>query len=201
MKSMTPIHEIPANTLGKSVRVKWGAWAIEIFFCLFLLSPMSLNLAHAAAKIQSYTQKGAEKAMEGDEENAGVFSTKYYTVRLPDDWKALSEPAENQGLNVAVFSQKSGNTMVTLMAAANHGESAKTIAGLFAEQFKSGRAPVEKNGQYTFNFLSQNKQRQAWISCEGDSFMLAIIYGNRSEAMDFIRKNISSKNYPGLLPR
>lgn len=200
-------HEVREEIPCASLAWRRMALARKAIFCLLML--LVACLAHAggdcvlaAAKAGDDAQKSAEKVDRQETvEKPGVFNTKYYTASLPDDWKALSEPAENQGLNVAVFSQKGGNTMITLMAAANHGESAKTIAEIFAEQFKSTRSPVEKNGQYTFKFLSQNKQRQAWIACDGDSFMLSIIYGNRSEGMDFIRKNIRSRDYPGLLPR
>lgn len=168
------------------------------YLAIIMLLLLAGNPCLAADAAENSPQPSADTRQEA---NAGFFETRYYSVTLPDNWKVLTPPSENQGLTVGVFARKNGNTIISMMAGPNSGESAKSIADLFAEQFKASRAPVEKNGRYTFNFSSQNMQRLAWISCDGDMFMLVTIYGNRNEAMNFLRKNVTSKDYPGLLPQ
>ncbi|WP_165177985.1 hypothetical protein [Desulfovibrio sp. ZJ369] len=133
---------------------------------------------------------------------AEEITTRYFTVNVPDDWKAVMPPSENQGMSTAIFVKASGALSVTLFAGPNSGADAKSIASMFAEQFKSEKPPVEKNGQYTFTFMQQNVSAQVWVATEGDAFLVTSIAGSpRKEGLEFVKKNVKSANYAGMLPK
>lgn len=129
------------------------------------------------------------------------LNCKYYTVSVPDDWKTLMPPTQNQGMTSAIFEQAAGSAVVTMVIGPRGVDDAKTIAGLFAEQFKAEKPPVEKNGQFTFSFSRQGMLCQAWVATEGDVFMLTSIWGNSNEAQAFIRQHVKSSDYAKLLPK
>ncbi|WP_165071896.1 hypothetical protein [Desulfovibrio sp. ZJ200] len=132
---------------------------------------------------------------------AEEVTTQYFTVNVPDDWKAVP-PSENQGVSTAIFAKASGALSVTLVAGPNGGVDAKSIAGMFAEQFKSEKPPVEKNGQYTFTFMQQNISARVWVATEGDAFLVTSIAGSpRKEGLEFVKKNVKSASYAGMLPK
>lgn len=130
-----------------------------------------------------------------------VLTCRYYTVSLPDDWKALMPPTENQGMTRAIFAKAAGSSVVTMVVAPRGVADAKTIAGMFAEQFKADKPPVEKNGQYTFTFTRQGIPSQAWVATDGDVFMVTTITGNRKEAQTFLKERVKSAEYGKLLLR
>ena len=123
---------------------------------------------------------------------AEELSTKYFTVNMPDDWKVIMPPTENQGITSAVFAKNTSGVSVTMVVGPSSGADAKTIAGMFATQFKAEKPPVEKNGQYTFNFTQQEVPCQAWVAVQGDVFMVSSLAGNQKEALNFIKKNVKS---------
>ena len=83
---------------------------------------------------------------------ADDVSTKYITVDLPDNWKAVMPPTENQGVTTVIFTNAAGNSTVNFVTGPNGGADLKTVAETFASQFKSLKPPVEKGGQFTFAF-------------------------------------------------
>lgn len=132
---------------------------------------------------------------------AEELSTKYFTVTMPDDWKVIMPPTENQGITSAVFAKNTSGVSVTMVVGPSSGADAKTIAGMFAAQFKAEKPPVEKNGQYTFNFTQQQVPCRAWVAVQGDVFMVGSLAGNQKEALNFIKKNVRSADYAKLLPQ
>ncbi|WP_241159342.1 MULTISPECIES: hypothetical protein [unclassified Desulfovibrio] len=133
--------------------------------------------------------------------NPGELSCKYYTVTMPDDWKAVMAPTENQGMTSAIFARTAGSAVVTMVVGPCGVADGKMIAGMFAEQFKAEKPPVEKNGQYTFSFTQQGMPCQAWVSTEGDVFMVTTVTGNRKEAQAFLKQHVKSADYAKLLPQ
>jgi len=75
---------------------------------------------------------------------ADEVSTKYISVDLPDNWKAVMPPTENQGVTTVIFSNAAGNSTVNFVTGPNGGADLKTVAETFATQFKSPKPPVEK---------------------------------------------------------
>ena len=153
--------------------------------------------AAAAAKTTDKAPLAAEAAPKGPEQ----LTCKYYTVTMPDDWKAIMAPTENQGMTSAIFARTAGNAVVTMVVGPRGVADGKTIAGMFAEQFKAEKPPVEKNGQYTFSFTQQGMPCQAWVGTEGDVFMVTTVTGNRKDAQAFIRQSVKSADFPKLLPQ
>jgi len=92
---------------------------------------------------------------------ADEVSTKYISVDLPDNWKAVMAPTENQGTTTVIFSNASGSSTVGFVTGPNGGADTKTVAEMFANQFKALKPPVEKNGQYTFAFTQQQTPCQS----------------------------------------
>lgn len=132
---------------------------------------------------------------------AEELNTKYFTVNMPDDWKVIMPPTENQGITSAVLAKNTNSVSVTMVVGPSSGADAKTIADMFATQFKAEKPPVEKNGQYIFNFTQQQVPCQAWVAVQGDVFMVSLLAENKKEALDFIRKNVKSADYAKLLPQ
>lgn len=155
--------------------------------------------AAPAAKTPEKAPEAAEAvpAPKGPEQ----LACKYYTVTMPDDWKAIMAPTENQGMTSAIFARTAGSAVVTMVVGPRGVADGKTIAGMFAEQFKAEKPPVEKNGQYTFSFTQQGMPCQAWVGTEGDVFMVTTVTGNRKDAQAFLKKYVASADYPKLLPQ
>lgn len=132
---------------------------------------------------------------------AEELSTRYFTANLPEDWKAVMPPTENQGLTSAIFAKTTGGVSVTIVVGPSSGADAKTIAEMFASQFKAEKPPVEKNGQYVFTFTQQNVPCQAWVASQGNVFMVTSLAGDHKEALAFLKKNVKSADFPDLLPK
>lgn len=132
---------------------------------------------------------------------ADEVSTKYISVDLPDNWKAVMAPTENQGTTTVIFSNASGNSTVGFVTGPNGGADTKTVAEMFANQFKAPKPPVEKNGQYTFAFTQQQTPCQSWVAASGDIFMVTTITGDRKLGLAFIKKYVKSAEYASLLPK
>lgn len=133
--------------------------------------------------------------------NPGELGCKYYTVSMPDDWKAVMAPTENQGMTSAIFARSAGGAEVMMVVGPRGVADAKMIAGMFAEQFKAEKPPVEKNGQFTFSFTQQGMPCYAWVATEGDVFMVTTVSGNRKEAQAFLKQHVKSADYARLLPQ
>lgn len=161
--------------------------------------------------IQAGTASLAQEATQGTAEapsaNAtipvtpGEYKCKYYSVKLDEGWKAIVAPEEVSGNVNAIFATDSGSTLVTMVAGPSGGEDAKTVATMFAEQFKATGQPVLKNGQYTFQFPIQNSVASAWVTVYDGVFMMAYIAGSTRQGLKFIKDCIHSEGYPGLLPQ
>lgn len=175
--------------------------AIGLALCLAApaLAAEKADDAAAAAKTTDKAPEATETAPtpKGPEQ----LNCKYYTVTMPDDWKAIMAPTENQGMTSAIFARTAGSAVVTMVVGPRGVADGKTIAGMFAEQFKAEKPPVEKNGQYTFSFTQQGMPCQAWVGTEGDVFMVTTVTGNRKDAQAFIRQSIKSADFPKLLPQ
>lgn len=156
--------------------------------------------ATAAPAVQA-GEKAAQAPETATPAVPNELTCKYYTVSMPEDWKAIMPPTENQGMTSAIFARTTGSAVVTMVIGPRGAADAKTIAGMFAEQFKAEKPPVEKNGQYTFSFTQQGMPCQAWVATEGDVFMVTSITGNRKEAQAFIRQHVKSAEYAKLLPQ
>jgi len=132
---------------------------------------------------------------------AEEVSTKYLSVDLPEKWKTVMAPTENQGTTTVIFSNAAGNTSVAFVTGPSGGADAKTVADMFAAQFKASKPPVEKNGQYTFAFTRQKKPCQAWVAATGDVFMVTTISGDRKAGLAFVKKHVKSDEFSALLPK
>lgn len=175
--------------------------ALALVFCLGF---PALAVEKTATADTAQNAPPADKAPQAAEsasisDGQKVLACRYYTVSLPDDWKALMPPTENQGMTKAIFARTAGSSVVQMAVAPRGAADGKTIAGAFAEQFKAEKPPVEKNGQYTFTFMRQGIPSQAWVSTEGEVFMVTTITGNRKEAQNFLREHVKSAEYAKLL--
>lgn len=132
---------------------------------------------------------------------SGEYTCKYYTVKLPTGWKAIVAPEEQLGNVNAIFATDTGSSIVTMVAGPSSGESAETIASMFAEQFKAKKAPVLDNGRYTFQFPIHNTMATAYVASYDGNFMMSYIAGDMRQAQKFIRTAIKSDSWPGLLPK
>lgn len=132
---------------------------------------------------------------------AETLSCRYFDVELPDGWQALTPPSENQGITTAVFVKGTGTPSVTLLVGETGGADIKTIADIFAEQYKADDPPSLKNGRYVFYFSQQKKNCQAWIAVQENIFMVTTLMGNPREGLRFMKRYVSSKSYPDLIPR
>ena len=132
---------------------------------------------------------------------ADELRTKYLTITLPENWKVIMPLVENQTTSTVIVSTVSGNTYVGFFVGPSSGADAKTIADIFAAQFKSSRTPVEKNGQYTFSFTQQQTLCQAWVAAENDVFLVTTLQGDRKAGLVLIKKHVRSEDYASLLPK
>lgn len=190
---------------------------ISIFILVIMLgmpcfAASDNNSSSADSIVQNKNEKGEAVTQKGDkaQDNAAknekkqdpnVFECQYYTVTLEPGWTAITPPIENQGTVTSVFKSNSGGVAVMLVLGKLGGADAKTVAEMFAEQFKAEKPPVAKNGQYTFTFLRDGKPCEAFITSQDDIFMVTTISGNRKEAMNFIKKQVKSEEYAKLLPQ
>ena len=182
-----------------------GLKMFGLVLCLFLVSGQALaayapDSKTAANTAESASDKAPEPGAQAPEES-GKYTCKYYSVKLPDGWRAIVPPEETLGNVNAIFATDTGNTVVTMVAGPSGGEDVKTIAAMFAEQFKAVKQPALKNGQYTFQFPIQNAMASAWVAAYDGVFMMSYIAGNTRQGMNFIRTGITSDSYPGLLPQ
>ena len=136
-------------------------------------------------------------------EPQNLLTCPFFTVALPDDWKAITPPEETTGIGMtkAHFANTAGTSSVVLVVGPNSGLDAKTIAQTYAQQYKARKEPVESNGQFTFAFLQQKMPCQAWITTQDDMFMVTVVMGNQREGLNFVRKHVTSADFPKLLPR
>lgn len=154
------------------------------------------------------TKESAKDAADGEKKPApGEYSCEYYTVNLPDGWKAIRAPEDRQGIVNAIFANNSGSTIITMIVGPRKGAEPAMIAGMFADQFKAPRQPVEKNGRYIFTFQQNDAATQkpvtatATITADGDNFMLTSYIGSQKEVQNFFKNNLKCKDeYAKLMP-
>lgn len=146
-------------------------------------------------------KKAAEKDGKTMEEAPGEYACPYFTVKLPDGWKAILPPKEQQGVVNAIFAKNNNSPAISILVGKNGGADAKTIAGMFAEQFKAAKDPVEKNGAYTFQYPQHDGlTADVTVTSHDKNFMVVTITGNAREARQFLRDNVQSEEYKDLLP-
>lgn len=178
---------------------------IILFLLIFFTTPSisaETKTVESSQPSHADQQEKEEKPAEKKEETKpGEYVCQYYTVDLPADWQAILPPTESQGQVSAVFCKNGQNPSVTMTIAEHGGVPAKTIAEMFAEQFKAPKAPVVKNGQYVFSYTLNDIPNQVWITTEGPLFMITAIGGNQKEGMNFIKNAVHSEKYSSLLPK
>lgn len=158
--------------------------------------------AQAGAKADKDDAKGAANKPTAPSEVApGEYACQYYKVKLPEDWKAILPPQDKQGTVSAIFATATGSVVVTIIVAPSSGADATTIAGMFAEQFKAPKSPVEKNGLLTFAFPLQGATAQAFVGVKDKIFVVTTINGNIRIARNFIKSSIESGELASLLPQ
>lgn len=163
-------------------------------------APEAAKPADAAQPPAAQTSQPPQPAL-GKGAHDNEYISPYYTVTLPEGWKAVMPPHEQQGNISAIFATGSNATVVTMIIGPNDGADAQTIAAMFAEQFKASGKPVEKNGQYSFKFQMQNGPAQAWVGTQGAVFMVTAVSGNLRQGQDFLRRAVASDQWRDLLPR
>ena len=136
-------------------------------------------------------------------EPQNLLTCPFFSVALPDDWKAVTPPEETAGIGMtkAHFANTAGTSSVVLVVGSAGGLDTKTIAQTYAQQYKAPKDPVENNGQFTFSFSQQKMPCQAWVTTQDDMFMVTVVMGNQREGLNFVRKHVKSADYPKLLPR
>lgn len=153
-----------------------------------------------AASVDSKKEKtAAEKEIDAKKE--GTYSCQFYTVKLPDGWKAAVPPEEQQGNINALFANASGNVSITLIVGPSLGADASTIASMFAEQFKATGKIKNQDGRYSFSFVQNGLPARAIITVSRKEFMLATSRGDEKEVANFYQNALSSENYPDLMPK
>lgn len=141
------------------------------------------------------TQSSAEQLPPGE------FASPYFTVKLPEGWQAILPPTEQQGMWNAIFARTSQNPIVAFIISDHGGTDIKTIAEMFAEQFKAPKPPVERHGKYTFSFTQGDNVSHVWIARQEQVYMVTNISGNQKEGLAFIKNNVSSEKYGDLFPQ
>lgn len=182
---------------------------MKIFVLLLALAlPVSAMAADAAPQQAAQPKQEAETKSDAKTdagakpaEKDGVYTCKYYTVNLPEGWKAIIPPTDQHGATNAIFATADGSSVVTMIIGSNGGEDCQTIATMFAEQFKAPNPPVQRNGQYTFSFKSQNTTAQAYVATQEKEFMVTTIMGNQRLGKNFLSKNVTSDSWNDLLPK
>lgn len=133
---------------------------------------------------------------------AEEITTKYFTVTVPDDWKAVMPPSENQGVSTAIFAKASGTLSVSFVAGPKRGADAKSIAGMFASQFKSGKAAGGKKRPVYLYLHATERSGPGLGSHAGRR-----LFGDQhcgspyKEGLEFVKKNVKSANYADMLPQ
>lgn len=161
-------------------------------------APARAPAAETAAKAPAAEAPVEEKA-EPEAPKPNEYVCKYYTVDLPEDWSAITPPTEQLGNVNAIFANNSASAVVTMVVGPSWNTDARTVATMFAEQFKATKAPVERNGRFTFNFPYQNGTAQAIVGVQGKEFMVVAMYGRSQECRDFLRQCVKSAQFNQLL--
>lgn len=128
-----------------------GIFALALL-CMSAGANAAEKNAQATDSVPAVTGEKATPAVAdgkaAQEATPSEYSCKYYTVTLPDDWKAVLPPAEKHGMTNATFARVTGAPVVTMVVGARGVADAKTIATMFAEQFKAEKAPVENHPRF-----------------------------------------------------
>lgn len=172
-----------------------------LILALILASPSHAADAPPASEAPQAAAKEAPAANATQAAAPGEYRCKYYTVRLPEGWQAIVAPEEQQGNVNAIFATTMGDTIVTMVGGPSGGQDAESVASIFAEQFKAKKPPVSSNGFYTFQYPVQNITANAWVASYDGNFMLTTIAGDLRRGQKFIRDNIKSDTWPGLIPK
>lgn len=142
-----------------------------------------------------------EKPAPEQKKDPNEFSCRYFTARLPSGWKAFLEPTDKNGMISALFGKENQSVTVAITITPHGGVDLKTIAEMFAQQFKAAKAPVERNGQYVFNITRNDLPGQVWVSGQDNLVMITSIAGNQKEGLAFLKNNVSSAEYRGMFPK
>lgn len=150
---------------------------------------------------QTAKEKTARESAEKPKKPDNVYSCPYYTATLPEGWKAVQAPVEQEGNTNAIFANPSVGAAITLVVGPSLGADAETIASMFAEQFKATGPIKTQNGRKVFSFLQNDLPTQAIVSVSGSEFMLTTIRGKTKDTDDFLKNALKSENYEALMPR
>lgn len=174
----------------------------SLFLVLALtVAAMPASAAETTISTNSTAAAKPETAANATEKaQPGVYTCKYYTVSLPEGWKAIVAPEDQLGTVNAIFATETGSTVITLVTGPSGGADAKTIATMFAEQFKAPKGVSANDGRYSFTFPLENGTATAIVTSSGPNFMVTTIAGNMRAAQQFMKENVKSENWPTLLP-
>ena len=193
------------QTGGRTRRPKMDAKMRLIFLIMILSLAMPAVGAESPAPESKEAAKDAkpeaatQKADEEKKEN--VYKCKYYTATLPEGWKAFLPPTDQQGIVRALFGKESQNPIIALAITPHGGMDLKSVAEIFAEQFKAPKPPVSKNGQYIFTITKNDLPTQVWISAQGALVMMTSITGNLKDGLAFLKNDVDAGEYGGLFPK
>lgn len=180
----------------------------KCFLLIIMLFSAQAVFAAESADVQQNSEKtGQTKEAASAKPSLTVdkpefdYSCRYYSVKLPDGWKAYLPPTERQGLTTSIFGRENQNLTVTMVVTQHGGMDIKELSKIFADQYNASRPPVEKNGQYSFNITRNNLPAQVIVTTYGPDTMLTTITGNLRDGMNFIKNYVSSADYKELLPK
>lgn len=181
--------------------------SLNFLFPSFSLAAEGIDIKETVkVEVPENKTQAKDEKKEEPKETPGEYKSQFYTVNLPPDWKAIRAPEEKQGLVNAIFAKNSSSPIVTMIVGPRQGAEPDLIANMFAEQFKASKAPTQKNDQFFFSYPQALPDSQtpltahACLGIDGDYFMLTTYTGNQKDAQNFIKNNVSSENYPNLIP-
>lgn len=119
-----------------------------------------------------------------------TLTSTYYSVKMPDDWRVVTKPTEQQGNVKAIFASADGKCVVTLIMGPTLGADASRIAQMFADEFKATGKPVQNKGKYTFTFPQNDSKAHAEVTVNDKTFKLITIYGDQKQGQNFISQAI-----------
>lgn len=168
---------------------------------LFLFLALTVPAFAATQETEQPPAEAPTREKPAQEQKEDEFVCRYFTVKLPVGWKAFLEPRDKNGMLSALFGKENQSVTVAITITTHGGVDLKTIADMFAQQFKAVKDPVEKNGQYVFNITRNDLPGQVWVSGQDNLVMITAIAGNQKEGLNFLRHNVTSEEYKGMFPK
>ncbi len=131
---------------------------------------------------------------------AETVDTDYFSVELADEWQLLQNTHANT-IAITVLSTRSRDTLVTLVVGESGGAGLTRVTNCFARQYKATWGPSYREDLATFTYRDYEGADGTVYVCVQDSlYMVIAASGNQNKAKKLMQ-NISSENYPELIPR